>query len=241
MVYDMAFTSDSQLLVSRDKRDVLVWDLATGGLCRTIIEKDRIGHYPTVALSSNSELAFLEDRGGDTIRLLHLTTGKLSRTFQGHKFEVRAVMFSPNSKLLVTIDHFESVRIWNVVTCELRHVLNPPKDDADNHEYHIVFSSDGRLLACVFTRSFRDTEVMLWNPLSGEVLSTIRIPSYIKTATFSPDGKLFASADRDGVVQLWNPATRKLYRQFSGGDHPIEAIAFVAEDQLLAGSDAQRN
>ncbi len=52
---------------------------------------------------------------------------------------------------------------------------------------------------------------------------------------FSPDGKLLATADNDGYLRLWDPATRQAPRAplpaVTGG---VTAVTFSPDGQLLA-------
>ena len=59
---------------------------------------------------------------------------------------------------------------------------------------------------------------------------------------FSPDGKLLASADRDGTIQLSNPVTGKPVgaplRADTSDQGGVYGVAFSPHGKLLASADA---
>ena len=66
-------------------------------------------------------------------------------------------------------------------------------------------------------------------------------PSGVSDVAFSPNGKLLASADADGTVRLWNPATGEAVgaplQTGSGSQGGVSAVAFSPDGKLLASAD----
>jgi WD40 repeat protein len=60
----------------------------------------------------------------------------------------------------------------------------------------------------------------------------LRHPETVVALSFSPDGKLLASADKDGRVRLWDTATGRVRREWPAGTGT--AVAFTPDGKALA-------
>src|SRR5690242_1361001 len=63
----------------------------------------------------------------------------------------------------------------------------------------------------------------------------------VNAVAFSPDGKLLASADADGTVQVWDPLTGRAFRTIqadNGSYGGVNGVAFSPDGKLLASTDA---
>jgi RNA polymerase sigma factor (sigma-70 family) len=54
--------------------------------------------------------------------------------------------------------------------------------------------------------------------------------------TFSPDGKLLASAGEDQIIHLWNVANGRITRSFRGHGQGIRQVAFSADQKVLVSA-----
>ena len=111
----------------------------------------------------------------------------------------------------------------------------------------VAFSPDGRVVAaggCARRTEGQGClagEIRLISPAS---LTPIRVweahRSSVRSAAFSPDGELLATASADGTILLWEVATGRRVRTLSHPDGAvgIEAVAFHPNGQLLvAGAE----
>ena len=78
--------------------------------------------------------------------------------------------------------------------------------------------------------------------LVGELLATYTVVGGVNGVAFSPDGELLATADADGTVRLWNPATGQTIGHPMAADTgtggAVNGVAFSPNGNLLASADA---
>ncbi|WP_030410398.1 WD40 repeat domain-containing protein [Streptomyces sp. NRRL S-1448] len=142
---------------------------------------------------------------------------------------VRAVVFSPDGRLLATGAEDGSVQLWDPRT---REPVGARLTQRGGMARSLVFSPDSRLLAAVHT----GRPVQLWDTATHELVGELPAPTgSIRSAAFSHDGKVLATGGTDSAVRLWDPATQEAVRgPLIGHGSPIESLAISPGGLLVA-------
>jgi WD40 repeat protein len=208
---------------------ILLWEIGNMTPIRRLpwrtLEKDfRSGKL--TSYSPSEPLAFSADGrritglagpNNEILRLWDLATGREARRFVGHKSEIERVLFSPDGRLLATVDQMQVIRVWDVATSQEIAVCLGHEGEIES----IDFSPDGRLLVSGST----DTTALVWDLTS--CLEAGRLPS----------GRL----DEKESVALWNQlahadarkARRAMWKLVAD---PDRSVAFLKKHVLAIPS-----
>ena len=198
---DLAFSPRGTILAAAVQGESpMLWDVASG----------RAVALPFVGAAAQQvlSLAFSPDgktlaTGGydGTVRLWNLATGRQTAPairaavpFQGDEPTggITALAFSPDGKILVTVDSGGTVRLWNRATGrQVWQITNTETGNATS----IAFSPDGSLLAT----GGSDGTVRLSNAATGPIAHS--------SFAFGQDGATLATVDGTGAVQWWQTST----------------------------------
>jgi WD40 repeat protein len=242
VIFDLAFRRRGDLLaaISGDGL-VRLWNPATGQQAGRPLQAGDTSFGGSLAISPDgTRLATagvtLNGSYRQLVRVWNLVTGRPAGPWRqpaGTTSLLNAVAFSPDGNLLAAVGDSPMITLWD--QSGQRRVIRTG-GDKDPDPFRLAFSPDGTLLASGLGNVLR-----MWNPVTGRpagvpvrVSSDTRLTIY--AIVFSPDGKLVATADGAGTVQLWNPLTGHRIGRPLPHSAAINGLAFSPDGSLLAGS-----
>lgn len=263
-VTSMAFLSNGQQIVTGSTDTTIRrWDITMDatqnvvGHPKPVVMVAISPDGKVIASSSTDETIIASGSTDETIMLWDAATGDLQQTLAGHQSIVSAVVFSPDNKQIASCS-YEQVNLWDAATGDLQNSL-----ESNGNFITVAFSPDSKLIAT----GHENGKISLWDPATGDLKKTLaghikKLASLtgleemfdigVTTLTFSPDGKLIASASEDETIKLWDTKTGDLQKTlecnpesiitavsvaFTTGAHANAAIitmAFSSDSQQIA-------
>jgi WD40 repeat protein len=101
--------------------------------------------------------------------------------------------------------------------------------------YAVAFAPRGDRVAAVTEVKSKGTgQLWVWDVSTGRMIASATVPDRTLSVTYAPDGTAVATGGWDGTVTLWDPATGRVLRSFSGHSTPVRGLAFLPDGRRLA-------
>ncbi|MFI5460761.1 MAG: WD40 repeat domain-containing protein [Isosphaerales bacterium] len=256
----VTLSRDGKTLVSAHRDRLIVWDLPSGKINRTIMVELR---EPGVGIGKSLVLApdgrtIAAARGDHTVHLWDIATGKPS-LLQGpaHQSAVCSAAIAPDGRLVATADQEGAIQIWDAPRGQhLRRI----ELREGGHVCAIQFARDGRTLGAV--GEYFDAKVSgfrgiarLWDLPGGTLKREFPVDYRAVQLALSPDGRHVAIAlagdgqrvlrsKRSAGVAVGNQmiivgeiATGRQAAEFLGDGGQIRALGFASDGETIIFAD----
>lgn len=210
------FSPDGQQVLTTGDQNVRLWD-KNGNLLTTLAHKD----VATIQFSPDGHRILTIAK-----RDVHLwdRRGKLLAVLQD-KYRVKSVIFSSDSKRILTIGEWEGVKLWNSQGNLLATL------ETANFSDHAIFSPDGSHILTKNGASKSGCSGRLWDR-EGHLLAEIRREcGKVSGLIFSHDGN-YLLAEADHTVHLWDKRGNFI-KEFLHHQEKINSLGFSPDGRYI--------
>jgi WD40 repeat protein len=157
----------------------------------------------------------------------------------GHTSMMSKVLFTPDSRQLISVASDKTIRVWYVETGELLSVYRPPIGPGEDGQIlSAALTRDGKLLAVAGNSGAADKNgaiYLLPYPCFGQLQRVLRgHGNIVSCLDFPADGKLLVSGSNDNTARIWDSATGKPLRILTGHSAQIKGVAFAPDGKRVA-------
>jgi WD40 repeat protein len=237
-VNSVAFSPDGKFIVTASNDNTArVWNAASGAEQLTL--RGHGGFVYDAAYSPDGKLIATASSDG-TARVWDAVSGREVLVVRQQR-SVRSVVYSPDGKYLLTASDDETARLWDALSGRELLVLRGREREINDAR----FSADGRMVVT----AHEDGQARVW-----EVSSALASPSAtassargvvtfdhntpVKSAAFSPDGKLVVTTNEDEFGHVWEIATGRELLVLRGHGAPVRRAAFSPDGKTIVTTSA---
>ncbi|MBE9208783.1 serine/threonine protein kinase [Nostoc sp. LEGE 06077] len=165
-------------------------------------------------------------------------TGKTSEMFltgtlTGHVKSVRSVVFSPDSKSLISASRDNTIKVWDLATGKEIRTLKGHTNGVSS----VVISPDGQTLVS----ASRDNTIKVWNFATGKEIRTLEgHTNGVSSVVISPDGQTLVSGSRDKSIKVWKLETGQLIRNLEGHTDSVSSVTISPDGTTFVSASADK-
>ncbi|KAF9437917.1 hypothetical protein BGZ76_010547 [Entomortierella beljakovae] len=218
-VNGVAFSPNSDLLVSCGMKRMKVWDVLTWNCLKTL--EGHSSHIERAVFSSDGSKV-VSCSNDKTVRIWDLKSGECIRVLSGHSRRVAGIDISPDDTLISSASEDNTVRLWDARTGECLSIF-----DGHSDAVHCVkFLAEGSQIAS----GSDDKTIRVWdieNKTSKLVLNGHVDGIYCLEVV--PGVNQLISGGSDNMLRVWDLDTEDCHQIFSGHTSWVFGVSYSKE------------
>jgi WD40 repeat protein len=178
--------------------------------------------------------------------------------YSEHQSAVTSVAWSPDGTKIASSSTDNTVRVWDPSTGDDLLIINLPEGITGNiydQALSVKWSPDGKHLLTVsgdrWTLGSQDFDLILWDALTGVLLTTIDIPNLAKpeagdlgtwyynyatsgAAAYAPESGRLATLAGDDSAIIWDASLLEQEFTLAGHTNDVNAVAWSPDERFVA-------
>ncbi len=211
----------------------------------TIISTLHISNtFANIAFSPDSQT--LASLNGNQVQLWDVSTEKQKFSIPIPYYRTNSIAFSPDGNTFAVglAQHRNNpgtLFLWDVATGKEKKELIGQRGTI----VRVLFSPDGTTLASISSQNYYNMTIHLWDTESGDIRTSVTVrnsysedPISTQSLSFSPDSSLFAHANQQSRIDLWDVNTGEIKKTLAGHTEVVHSTAFSPDGQTLASGSS---
>jgi WD40 repeat protein len=188
------------------------------------------GPVRPVAFAPDGRTALSGSDDDNTLTLWDIANGHAIRKFTGSG-PLYSAAFTPDGHTALSGSDDNTLTLWDIATGDaIRRLSGPVRP--------VAFARDGR---AALSGSEEGNMLKLWSTATGREIRPFEAypgHSVPVSLAFAPDGRTALSGSDDNTLTLWDLATGRVIRIFTGHSRRVLSVAFAPDGRTaLSGSD----
>lgn len=220
----VAFSPDSQRIISSSEASINVWEIKTGVL---VLKLEHENYVSYVGYSPDGN-QIISSSWDSSVRVWDAITGKITNIFD--KFSgyhlMSSVVYSSDGKKIVLTSNY----MLAIIDIELENNIGYVYID-NNNWYWIKSPTD--LKHGIITATYGDCFIR-FNDKNIPIVRTINCQEEgIKSIQLSYDGNYLVTASRNGTIIIWDAETGSLIKKINVSPGTIESVSFSRDGSKI--------
>lgn len=210
-------------------RQVIVWDVRTGGLIRRLQGYPKTELIYSVSAFSADGRRLVARSAANRVVLWDIDSGRVLRGLQAHGKEILSGAMSPNGHWLVTAGVDTTAILWDLAERRPMQQIDGPSAGVARG----AFSPDGRWLVVA-----RDDRATVFNAGSGAQVHDLEHGAHVTAFAFGTDSTRLATGGRNGTVVTWDLTSGAPSQRFEALPQTVARVEFSADGRRLTARTA---